>query len=331
MLSAAPYSRALLCLTLLSVSLSIAPAPNAQESELTAPGPVGPLRGTLRSLAAPHAPVILIIPGSGPTDRNGNSPAGLNASTYRLIAEDLAARGVGSLRVDKRGMFGSDRAIADANAVTLDDYATDIHAWVAVLLKKSGNSCIWIMGHSEGGLVALLAAQNPDHFCGVILLSTPGQSMGKLLREQLKANPANAPLIDQAFTAIDALEHGQHVDTSTLHPALLPLFHPQIQRFLINAFALDPAKLIAQLKLPVLIVQGDRDVQVSVADAHRLKAALFAATLNIIPNANHVWKAVSSDDMGANVATYTDTHLPLAPGLVDALLSFVRQAGSMGR
>ena len=161
------------------------------ESEVQAPGPSGPLKGTMLAPAAGGAPMVLIIPGSGPTDRNGDNPLGVGADRMFTSARPrrLAAQGVGSVRIDKRGMFGSAAAIADANAVTLDDYASDVEAWIAVMRKQTGAPCVWALGHSEGGLVALVAAQKAAHVCGLVLVAAPGRPLGDILREQLRANP----------------------------------------------------------------------------------------------------------------------------------------------
>jgi pimeloyl-ACP methyl ester carboxylesterase len=270
--------------------------------------------------------MVLIIPGSGPTDRDGNNPLGVKASTYRLLAEGLAARDIGTVRIDKRGMFGSSAAVADGNAVTIDDYVADVQAWIAVIRKQTGVSCVWLLGHSEGGLVALAAAQKLPDICGLVLIATAGRPLGEVLRTQLRSNPANAPVLDWAMSAIDSLEAGNRVDVAGMHPALMPLFAPQVQGFLINAFSYDPAKLIAAVSKPVLILQGKRDFQVGVADAEQLKLAAPKAELVLLPDANHVLKAVASDDKRANIATYADPTLPLAPGVIDAVANFV--AGS---
>src|ERR1700733_15432573 len=132
------------------------------ETSIEAPGPAGSLKGTLLAPDVRSGPVVLIIPGSGPTDRNGNSPAGVLAATYQLLAEGLAAQGVISARIDKRGMFGSAAAVPDANAVTINDYVADIQAWSRVIRERTKAPCVWLLGHSEGGLVAMAAAKNPD-------------------------------------------------------------------------------------------------------------------------------------------------------------------------
>jgi uncharacterized protein len=294
------------------------------EIEIQAPGPQGPLKGAVVKPEHPGAPVVLIVPGSGPTDRDGNSPLGIKAATYRLLAQGLAAKGVTSVRIDKRGMFSSAQAVADPNDVTIDAYADDVHAWADAIRKTTGARCIWVLGHSEGALVALAAARQPEGLCGLILVAGTGRPLGAVLREQLKANPANAPLLAQAETALSTLEAGKRVDVTGLNPALLPLFAPQVQGYLINLLAFDPAKLISTYGGPVLIVQGDKDIQVSLADAERLQAADPRAHLSVLPGVNHVLKSVASDDRAANIATYVNPDLPLGPGVVDAIADFVR-------
>lgn len=314
----------LAALVFIAATMAAPPSP-ATQTFVQAPGPLAPLRGTML-LPAPGAPMMLIIPGSGPTDRNGNNPLGVRGSTYRLLAEGLAQRGIGTVRIDKRGMFGSRAAVADGNAVTIDDYVTDTESWIASIRKQTGVPCVWLLGHSEGGLVALAAAQKASDICGLVLISAAGRPLGEVLRDQLKANPANAPILDQAMAAISALEAGKRVDASQMNPVLLPLFAPQVQGFLISVFSYDPAKLISTLKKPVLIMQGERDIQVSVADAERLKQAAPAAKLVLLADTNHVLKTVTTDDRQANIATYANPNLPLAPGVVDGVADFVNAA-----
>jgi alpha-beta hydrolase superfamily lysophospholipase len=147
-------------------------------------------------------PIVLIIPGSGPTDRDGNSPLGIKASTYRLLAEELARHNIGSVRIDKRGMFASGAAVKDANAVTIRDYAADVHSWVRAIRSRTSAPCVWLLGHSEGGLVALAAVQEDQGICGLVLVAAAGRPLDEVLRAQLEANPANAPLLEQANAAI---------------------------------------------------------------------------------------------------------------------------------
>jgi len=296
----------------------------AASIQVTAPGPQGPLAGTLLD-AGRGTPLVLIIPGSGPTDRDGNNPLGVTAAPYRLLAEALATKGVSSVRIDKRGMFGSKAAVADANKVTIADYAADTRNWMKAIRARTGVKCVWVLGHSEGALVALASAQQADGMCGVILVSGAGRRMSDIIREQLRANPANATLLDPAMKALDPLERGAHVDVTDMHPALQRLFAPQVQDFLIDMFRQDPAKLAASVKVPLMIVQGEHDVQVSAADAKALAAAQPKARLVLVPQMNHVLKDVASDDRVANVATYSDSSLPVDGTAVDAIATFVKR------
>jgi pimeloyl-ACP methyl ester carboxylesterase len=179
-----------------------------------------------------------------------------------------------------------------------------------------------LVGHSEGALVALVAAQSPVDICGLVLLAAAGRPLADILREQLKANPANAPLLGQALPAIDKLAAGQHVDVSGMDPALLPLFYPRVQDFVIDEMSYDPAKLVAAYRGPVLVLQGSTDLQVSLADAERLVAARPAVKLVVLAGVNHVLK-VAPANRSANFATYADPSLPLAPGVAEAISAFV--------
>jgi len=96
---------------------------------------------------------------------------------------------------------------------------------------------------------------------------------------------------------------------------------------MINIRSCDAAKLRGNVRKPVLIVQGERDIQVSLADAQALAAADPKAKLVLVPGANHVLKSVASDDRAANLATYVNPDLPLAPGIVDAIAAFVAADG----
>jgi pimeloyl-ACP methyl ester carboxylesterase len=271
-------------------------------------------------------PVVLIIPGSGPTDRDGNNRLGVNGSPYKRIAEGLARRAVTTVRVDKRGMFGSSNAAADPNAVTISDYAQDVHSWVKVIRKETGAPCVWVAGHSEGGLVALASSQSPGGFCGLILLAAPGRPAGEVLRDQLRLALGNGPMLRQATSAITALEAGRHPDMRSMNPELQQVFPPPVHGLLISMFSYDPARLIADFHKPVLIVQGERDFQVSVADAQRLMQAAPSAKLVLLPDANHVFKVVKSTDMAANRATYSKPGVPLSPDVANEIADFVLAA-----
>ncbi len=286
--------------------------------ELTA----GALHGTLVN-ARNSDPVVLIVPGSGPTDRDGNNPMGVNANTYRILADELIEERIATVRIDKRGMFAS-RDAGDANAVSPDIYAADIHAWIdAIKVERGeGSGCIFLMGHSEGALMASRAAAGRDDVCGLILVAAMGRPMGHVIREQLAANPANAPIMDEALAALAEIEAGRHVDVTSMTPALVPLFAPAVQDYLISVINIDPVEVLRAADKEALVIQGDRDMQVSVADA-RLLDAVRNTDLRIIEGMNHVLKSAPEDRSG-NLATYGEPDLPLADDLVRRIRRFVK-------
>lgn len=284
-------------------------------SELSA----GELHGTLVNVRNSD-PVVLIVPGSGPTDRDGNGPLGLKTDAYKLLAAALAEEGIASVRVDKRGMFGSAGA-GDPNAVTPAAYVEDYRAWIDAIKAERGSDCVWLLGHSEGALMASLAAEGRKDVCGLILVAGMGRPMGAVIREQLRANPANAPILDEALAALSELEAGRHVDTTNMTPALLSLFAQQVQDYLIAIINIDPVEAVQRARKPTLVIQGTTDLQVSVDDAKLLNKAR-RTTLKLIDGMNHVLKEAPADP-AANLATYADPSLPLAPKLVSRIKDFI--------
>jgi pimeloyl-ACP methyl ester carboxylesterase len=265
---------------------------------------------------------VLIVAGSGPTDRDGNSPLGVSAATYRLLAEGLAARGVPTLRTDKRGVGSSRAALVREDDSTVQLGADDVRAWIGRLREATNARCVWLLGHSEGALLALLAAQANDEVCGLVLVSALGRPAADALREQLHANPANEPLLEQALKAIAELEAGRRFDVSGMHPALLPLFRPSVQPHLISLFAADPAALVRRYAGPVLVMQGTTDLQTTVKDAQRLGNARPGVEVALLDGVNHVLKQAPAE-RPANLATYRDPNLPLAAGVVDRIATFL--------
>jgi hypothetical protein len=282
----------------------------------------GMLAGTLLTPDNPKA-AILMLAGSGPTDRNGNALPALHSDTYRLLAEGLAAHGVTTLRVDKRGVGQSAAAMAAEADLRIGTYADDAKAWAGELRKQTGLRCVWLLGHSEGALVAELAAQNTQGICGLILISGAGHNLGDIIVTQTQSAP---PELRQKITEIVAtLRQGKTV--ADVPPPLMVLFRPSVQPYWISEINLDPPALLKSDTLPLLIMQGDNDIQVSVEDAKLLAAARSDAKLVILPGVNHLLKIAPTDRAG-NIATYANPSLPLAPGVVDAVADFVHDHGS---
>lgn len=304
-------------LTLLAAAALLA-GPTA--ADVTLPAQPAPLAGSLLSPETAISAVAVILPGSGPTDRDGNQTPAIRASTYRLLAEGLAAEGIATVRIDKRGIGASAAAGFDETKLRFSDYAVDARAWAAEAARLTDQPCAWLIGHSEGALVALQAVQaGDDKICGLVLLSGAGRPAGVVLREQLTALPD--PLKTQAYDALTELEAGRTVAEPPA--ALAALFRPSVQPYLISWLPLDPAMLLAAYDGPVFIGQGTTDIQVGVVDAQTLAAADPDATLKLWDGVNHVLKTAPADRAG-NLATYADPDLPLAPGVTQDVAALIR-------
>ena len=275
-----------------------------------------PLHGTLLTPAETRAAAVL-IPGSGPTDRDGNQLPAVQAATLRLLAEALAEEGIATVRIDKRGIGASGAAALSEAALRFDHMAEDARAWATDLAARTGRDCVWLIGHSEGGLVAQVAATDDPNVCGLVLLASAGRPAADVLREQLAALPQ--PLNDQAMHALSELEAGRTVESI---PGLEALFRPSVQPYLISWFRHDPRELAAAWDRPMLIVHAGRDIQLGEADADALSAAQPNAERLDLDGVNHVLKAAPEDRAG-NIAVYADPDAPLTEGLADAVAAFI--------
>jgi len=286
--------------------------------------PGGQVAGTLAlpaaTAAAAPVPVVLILAGSGPTDRDGNSAMlpGHNDSLKMLTAA-LADAGFASVRYDKRGIAASRAAAPDESALRFDTYVDDAVAWIGKLQADPRFTRVTVLGHSEGALVGLLAARR-GAAAAYVSVAGVAQAPGMVLRRQL-AGKLPPELAAANERILSALEHGQTV--AEVPPALAALYRPSVQPYLISWMRYDPAKELAALGIPVLIVQGTTDIQVGVDQAELLKAARPDAVLAIIPGMNHVLKEVPADP-ARQQASYGDPALPLAPGLAAGIVGFLR-------
>jgi uncharacterized protein len=285
----------------------------------------GTLHGTLE---LPHGhgpfPVALIIAGSGPTDRNGNAKSqGLDTDCYKLLAEGLAGRGIASVRYDKRGA-GEDfiLALPESN-LRFQTYVSDAVDWGEKLHHDSRFSTLTIIGHSEGSLIGILAAQSiPTD--GFVSVAGAGERASELLLNQLKARLPIAPY-RTAQRIVAQLAIGQTV--AQVPQGLAPLFRSSVQPYLISWFQYDPGREIAKLKMPVLIVQGARDLQVPDSNARTLYRADPAATLVLIPGMNHVMKDVGTS-IQDNRRAYADPSRPIDSMLMRSVGSFILRVTS---
>jgi len=238
------------------------------------------------------------------------------------LSDALVADGASVLRYDKRGIGASKAAMKSEAALRFDEFVDDAKSWADWLRGQNGITCVFMLGHSEGGLVATLVAKQDD-LAGLVLLDSPGRPLTAVMREQLSDAPLDKKTRSDALEILNSLEAGQTV--ADVAPALHALFRPSVQPFLISLINIDPAKRLAALKLPTLIVSGGRDLQVTEADYDALKSARPKADAVRIPDMNHVLKNVVGTDRASNLATYANPDLPLAPALKSAVTDFIRR------
>lgn len=268
--------------------------------------------------SAKPVPVVLIIAGSGPTDRNGNSADGARNDSLKRLAWVLARHNIASVRYDKRGVAASLKATPDERNLTLDAYVADAVAWGKLLKADPRFGPLVVLGHSEGALVATLAAPELDP-AGVISLSGSARPVDQVIRQQLADHMPPALLL-RSNQILDRLKAGQ-VDADVPGP-LQSIFRPSVQPYLISLFRADPAAAFARLTMPALIVQGTTDLQVGVADAEKLKQAKPDAELAVILGMNHVMRIVPND-VKQQLNSYNDPQLPLADALGRRLVGFI--------
>ncbi len=290
-----------------------AAASGAEESKIT----VGAIDAVLTMPAgADHPPVALLIAGSGSTDHDGNGPQ-MKPATLKKLSEQLVARNIATLRYDKRGAGTWKPAFGRPEDFRFKDYVDDATSLVSYLRGTGKFSKLVLVGHSEGGLVAILAAQKQP-VDGLVLLATAARTQGDVLKAQLekKLPPESYQPIAKA---IDAMMAGQIVDPTPPGLSIPPALQPGIA----SAFTADPIPPLKQLQLPILIVAGGRDHQLARVDFLALSAAAFAAKTLWIPQMNHVLVDVSDD--ADDLAAYNQPDRPLDATMVQEIAAFIAE------
>jgi alpha-beta hydrolase superfamily lysophospholipase len=295
------------------------------ETQATLDKGAAALHGTLTMPAAPgRYDAVLVWSGSGPTDRDGNSALGLANNCFRLLAHGLAEAGFTSLRTDKRGVAASAAAIGREEDLRFDVFVDDAVRWAGWLAARRDVRRVFLLGHSEGGLVVTLAAERVKP-AGLVLMSAPGFPAADVLRRQMATLGAGAPeaLRRETEAIMAALERGETM--AQVSPELAAAYRPGVQPYLISWFRHDPKAALGGLGVPALVVQGSTDFQTTMEDAKRLAAARPGIRLAPIEGMNHMLKDAPAE-RAANYATYFRPMLPLSKALLPTLADFLRAA-----
>ena len=268
--------------------------------------PGGELHGELlmpSQVAGGKMPVVLLIAGSGPTDRDGNNPLGVKAAPYRMLAEALQQRGIASYRYDKRYVGESENFKGRMDSLRFEDYVNDAVACIRKLKADTDFSRVIVVGHSEGALIGAIAAREGPAD-GFVSLAGVGEPAEMVLKRQLARQGHSAAGVEKA---LNSLKTGN-------------------EDYIASWNRYDPVREIGKLKMPVIIIQGLTDLQVGREDAEKLKAAAPKAGLVLIDSMNHVLKDAPMD-RDKNIATYGNDQLPLDKELVKRMVAFIKGEG----
>jgi len=262
-----------------------------------------------------NPPLVILIQGSGPTDRDGNQKMMKNDASKK-IAHQLAENGIASYRFDKR-IFKMDKFRIKEADLRFEDFVTDVNSILDYFKAGKNFDKIIIAGHSEGSLIGMLAAQRgADAF---ISLAGPGRSIDKIVVEQLAKQ--SEELSENARQAFD--EMSKTGSTVNYSPYLESIFRPSVQPYLNSWMKYDPALEIAKLEIPILIINGSFDLQVDTNDAEILNAAARNSKLVILKDMNHIFREIKGENL-ENTKAYNEPNRPLHPELIPVLTDFIK-------
>ncbi len=294
------------------------PEAGASDISVTRDGVV--LSGTLTMpVTTAKVPVVLLIAGSGPTDRDGNNSTTLTGNSYRMLADSLRDNGIACVRYDKRGIGESIKGVKSQEEIGFEDYINDAITFIDLLKKDSRFSGVIVAGHSEGSLVGMVAAQKTG-IMKYISIAGAGEPIDQIIKWQL--SKVSEDMGRRAGIIMDSLKKGY--DVQYIDNDLNVYFNSSIQPYLRSWIKFDPAKEIKKLKIPILILQGENDLQVSMVQANLLRQAMPAAKFVTFRDMNHILKDAPYDKEG-NRATYTNAELSLTPGFATAVISFIKK------
>lgn len=317
-----------LCILPLLLNLFQPPKTQAQDpakydikrEQLYIQRPEGNIYGSLVRPEADHpVPLVIMISGSGPTDRDGNSGDAFKNDALKKLAGALAVNDIASFRFDKKGIGASKDINIKQEEIRLEHFVKDIAAWIVFFRADERFSHVILLGHSLGSLMGTKAAQMiPSD--ALISLAGPGYTLDQIIYQQLENR---SPFLAKgAKPLLDSLAMGHYV--KEIHPFLQSIIQPGIQGYMISLFKEDPTIEIGKLDIPVLVVSGTHDVQVSTDNAERLYNSAKNAELVLVDGMNHVLRDAPLE-FDENIKSYNQPELPINESLVDAIVKFIME------
>lgn len=288
--------------------------------ELLIPVAGGELKAALEMPDKATGELVIIHAGSGPTNKDGNTIGAGSNNSLKMIAESLAENGIASIRFDKRGVGDNTALIKKEEDLTFDVYVEDVKSIVDYAKKDDRFNEIHLLGHSEGALIMTIAAQQ-NGVASLISVAGIGRPADEVLMEQLSAS-LTPNLLVESEKALQQLKAGKKVETVSAQ--LQSLFRPSVQPYMISWLKYDPQHEISNVTVPIIILQGKKDIQVTEKDAENLHAANNDAIIHYFDKMNHVLKDIEGD-RDQNLASYYNPDLPLTNGLIDEITEFIKQ------
>lgn len=263
--------------------------------------------------------LVIIIAGSGSTNRNGNQPeAFIVTNAYKYLGQDLAKSNIAVFTYDKRSIKLAKEKKLNEKDLNFEDFITDAVSVLDYFKKENKFKKILFAGHSEGSLIGMIAAKNGA--TGYISIAGAGESIDKTLVKQIEKNLPN--LLEKSKKYLDTLRMGKTFVMKDKEYAIL--FRESVQPYLISWIKYDPVKEIQNIHCPILIINGDKDIQVDVSNAEKLHEANPKSTLKIIPKMNHILKNIEGNET-ENKASYSKGDLPLSETFVKEMIDFINK------
>jgi len=265
-------------------------------------------------------PLVIFVPGSGNTDRNGNQTGtNVKADYIKQLAIALNEKSIAFYRYDKRSATPKNLEQI-IKAAHFDDLVDDVKIIISHFKKQNRFKKIILIGHSQGSLVAMLAINDPQVSVNrYVSLAGLSETVEKAIIRQIKSQNAE-------FGIIAAAHFKELKETDTIlevNPLLAGIFNPVNHEFLKSYNAYNPIEESKKVKVSTLIINGDSDLQVRVEDAKALHATNTNATMAIIPKMNHVLKEINN--LQENQASYFSEKFTLSPMLIDVLVDFIKK------
>lgn len=280
----------------------------------------GVIYGTLlKPVDNPTKTLVILVAGSGPTDRDGNSTAlkGKNDS-HKALAYGLKEQGFATFRFDQRSSGETWKKTKLKNIDSFSVFVDDLINVIQTLKKEQSFDRIVLVGHSQGAMVATLAAQ-VEPVDGLVILAGASQPIDEVLLWQIKQQ--NMPGYDEMEKIVGQLKQGKTVDKISADAELI--FRRSVQEFLISWMRYDPYVEIKKLKIPLLFLYGSQDMQVPPAGIPYWKELTTGENTVVFQGMNHVLKEVNNEK--DNVSSYSDPSFSLHPEIVNTIVKYINE------